>query len=53
MKDQKESLARWMIDHGFATGHGDTLDDLLKELTWQVQELKDQLWAYRKKKANA
>jgi hypothetical protein len=46
----KERLAIWMIDHGFATGHGDTLDDLLHELEWQVKELKDQLWSYRKEK---
>ena len=32
-----EKLATWMIAHGFATGHGDTLDDLLKELAWQVK----------------
>jgi hypothetical protein len=39
MSDQ-EKLAAWMIDIGFATGHGDTFDDLLKELTWQVEELR-------------
>jgi hypothetical protein len=39
----KERLAIWMIQHGFATGHGDTLDDLLKELAWQVQELRDKI----------
>lgn len=33
-------LAAWMIDQGFVTGHGDNIDDLLKELTWQVEELK-------------
>ena len=36
----RETLARWMLAHGFATGHGDTMDDLLKELTWQVEELR-------------
>lgn len=36
----KEKLVSWMIKNGFATGHGDTLEDLLKELTWQVQELR-------------
>jgi hypothetical protein len=46
----KEKLAAWMIDNRFATGHGDTMDDLLRELTWQVQEMKDQLWSYRKTK---
>lgn len=37
----KKRLACWMILNGFATGHGDTFEDLLKELTWQVQELRD------------
>jgi hypothetical protein len=41
----KEKLAIWMIDHEFTTGHGDNMDDLLKELTWQVKELRDQLWS--------
>jgi hypothetical protein len=50
-KEQRESIARWMVDHGFATGHGDTVEDLLKELEWQIQELHDQLWSYRKGKA--
>ena len=25
-------VALWMIEQGYATGHGDTLDDLLSEL---------------------
>ena len=36
----KERLAIWMIEHGFATGHGDTLDDLLHEMSWQIAELR-------------
>jgi hypothetical protein len=36
-----EKLARWMIQHGFATGHGDSFDDLLEELSWQVKERAD------------
>ena len=36
----KERLAIWMIQHGFATGHGDTLDDLLHEMSWQIAELR-------------
>lgn len=39
-QQQREKLAAWMLAHGFATGHGDTLDDLLTELSWQVKELK-------------
>lgn len=38
---EKERLISWMIINGFATGHGDTFEDLLKELTWQVKELRD------------
>lgn len=36
----RELLAQWMIRHGFATGHGDTVADLLKELSWQIEELR-------------
>lgn len=34
----REDIAQWMIDHGYATGHGDTIEDLLKELEWQIRE---------------
>ena len=34
----KEILAQWMIKHGYATGHGDTIEDLLTELEWQIRE---------------
>ena len=30
------TLANWMIAHGYATGHGDTAEDLLSELVAQV-----------------
>ena len=33
-----EKVARWMIRNGYATGHGDTIEDLLDELEWQVAE---------------
>ena len=33
-----EKVARWMIRNGYATGHGDTIEDLLTELEWQVAE---------------
>jgi len=36
----REELAHWMMDNGFATGHGDSLSDLLSELTWQIKELR-------------
>lgn len=33
-------LAEWMVQNGFATGHGDTFEDLLSELKWQIEELR-------------
>lgn len=36
-----ETVARWMIANGFATGHGDNLADLLSELGWQIREIRD------------
>jgi len=36
--NDKEKVAKWMIEQGYATGHGDTIEDLLKELEWQVAE---------------
>ena len=35
---EREKLAAWMMRQGYATGHGDTVDDLLKELEWQIAE---------------
>ena len=34
----KEKLAQWMIRSGYATGHGDSVEDLLQELEWQIAE---------------
>ena len=31
-------LAAWMIKHSYTTGHGDTIEDLLKELEWQIED---------------
>jgi hypothetical protein len=34
-----------MIEKGYATGHGDTIEDLLKELEWQITErMKSEGW---------
>lgn len=33
-----ETLARWMLDRGYSTGHGDTVEDLLLELDGQIQQ---------------
>lgn len=35
---EREKLAAWMIERGYATGHGDSTEDLLKELEWQIAE---------------
>ena len=35
---ERNKLAAWMIERGYATGHGDTVEDLLKELEWQIEE---------------
>ena len=34
----KEKVSQWMMDKGYATGHGDSVVDLLQELEWQVAE---------------
>jgi hypothetical protein len=33
---EREKVAQWMMQHGYATGHGDTTEDLLAELDWQI-----------------
>lgn len=33
-----EAIANWMMKKGYATGHGDTVEDLLTELEWQAKE---------------
>ena len=35
---EREKVAAWMIQRSYATGHGDTTEDLLKELDWQIAE---------------
>ena len=35
---ERNKVAQWMIQGSYATGHGDTVEDLLKELEWQVEE---------------
>ena len=34
----RQKVAQWMIDRGYATGHGDTIEDLSRELDWQIEE---------------
>jgi hypothetical protein len=31
-------ICEWMIKNGYATGHGDSVEDLLHQLDWQLQE---------------
>ncbi len=42
---EREELAKFVIAHGFATGHGDTHADLLGELDWQLTDKIDGLQA--------
>jgi len=35
---EREKVAQWMTRQGYATGHGDNIEDLLKELEWQIEE---------------
>jgi hypothetical protein len=37
-REDINKAAQWMIDRSYATGHGETIEDLLKELEWQVAE---------------
>jgi hypothetical protein len=36
--DERNKLAAWMMARGYATGHGDSIEDLLQELDWQIAE---------------
>jgi hypothetical protein len=36
-----EKLALWMTQNGFATGHGDTFEDLLGELGCYIEEIRN------------
>jgi hypothetical protein len=35
---ERNKLADWMMRQGYATGHGDSTENLLKELEWQIEE---------------
>jgi hypothetical protein len=43
--ESSSKVAQWMIERSYATGHGDTVEDLLKELEWQVREEERELCA--------
>ena len=35
---EREKVANWMVERSYATGHGDTIEDLLTEIDWQAGE---------------
>lgn len=35
---ERAKVVEWMAEQGYATGHGDTTEDMLKELEWQIAE---------------
>jgi hypothetical protein len=35
---ERNKVAAWMMAQGYATGHGDSVEGLLEELRWQVEE---------------
>ena len=37
-KAERERVAKWMMEQGYATGHGDTIEELLKQLDWQARD---------------
>ncbi len=41
--EQREKVATWIMSLGLSTGHGDTLEDLLKEAHWQVREYQQRI----------
>ncbi len=46
-RSAREKVAEFMLEHGFATGHGDTIDDLLLELGGQLAECRRDAERYR------
>jgi len=45
--DERNKLASWMMAQGYATGHGDTTEDLLEELESEVGFKRAELWIKR------
>ena len=39
---EREKVAQWMMQRGYATGHGDSIEDMLQELDWQIRERESQ-----------
>jgi len=38
IETEREAVANWLMRKGFATGHGDTIVDMLDGLEWQIAE---------------
>ena len=39
--EEREKVAKWMIERNYTTGHGDTIEELLQELDGQIRERKE------------
>jgi hypothetical protein len=44
---ERNKLAAWMMAQGYATGHGDTMEQLLEELEREVGFKRAELWIKR------
>ena len=42
---EREKVAKWMVKRSYATGHGDTIEDLLTEIDWQAAEREREMCA--------
>ena len=47
IQTEREAVATWIMGKGFATGHGDSIVDMLDELEWQVAEREREACARR------
>jgi hypothetical protein len=45
---ERNKIAQWIMARGYSTGHGDTVEDLLKELELTVREEERELCAQQK-----
>lgn len=37
-REDINKIAEWMMARGYSTGHGDSIEELLEELDWQITE---------------
>lgn len=45
--DEREKVAAWMMAQGYATGHGDTMEQLLEEFKREASFDRAELWIKR------